>query len=243
MHAAGFALMLRVQNLSGGYGGVRVLGGVDLAVAAGEVLGVLGRNGAGKSTLLKTIMGLLPASAGSVFIDGTEVSRLAAHRVPALGVGYVPQGRGLFRELSVEENLTMGLLVRNSGREVRERVLALFPMLRERLKQPAGTLSGGQQQMLSMGRALCLEPKVLLLDEPGEGLQPSMVERVLETVTLLRSQGVAVLLVEQKVEAVLAVADRVVFIENGRSVHNATPAELRADPRPLHEHVGVRRRT
>ena len=234
--------MLRVEAVNGGYGGVRVLSGVDLQVAAGEVLGVLGRNGAGKTTLLKTIMGLLPASGGQILIDGAEATRLAAHDIPRLGVGYVPQGRGLFRELSVAENLQMGLLVRDSGHEVRERVLELFPVLRERLRQAAGTLSGGQQQMLAMGRALCLEPKVLLLDEPSEGLQPSMVDRVLETVVLLRSQGVAVVLVEQRVDAALGVTDRVVFMENGRSVHTATPAELRENPRPLHDYVGVRQR-
>ena len=234
--------MLRVESLQGGYGAVRVLSGVDFAVAAGEVLGMLGRNGAGKTTILKTVMGLLPASGGRVLIGDQATGGLPAHEVPRLGVGYVPQGRGLFRELSVADNLRMGLLVRDSGPEVLERVLALFPVLKERIKQAAGTLSGGEQQMLAMGRALCLEPEVLLLDEPGEGLQPSMVERVLETVGWLREQGVAVLLVEQKVEAVLRVADRVVFIENGRSVHTATPAELADDPRPLQHYVGVRQR-
>ena len=232
--------MLEVEDLQAGYGAVRVLDGVTLSVSAGEVVGLLGRNGAGKTTTLKTLMGLLPATGGRVAVAGEDVTALPAHEVPRLGVGYLPQGRGLFRELTVLENLRMGLLVRDGGPEVLERVLDLFPVLRERLRQPAGTLSGGQQQMLAMGRALCLEPRVLLLDEPGEGLQPSMVERVTETVSLLRGQGVAVLLVEQKVDTLLAVADRVVFIENGRTVHETTPAALREDAAPLYRYVGVR---
>ena len=234
------APLLRLEGVQGGYGPVRVLSEVSLAVAAGEVVGLLGRNGAGKTTTLKTVMGLLPATAGSIEVDGRDAVALPAHEVPKLGVGYVPQGRGLFRELSVMDNLRMGLLARDSGAEVLEQVLDLFPQLRERLQQLAGTLSGGQQQMLAMGRALCLRPRVLLLDEPGEGLQPSMVARVVETVRLLREQGVAVLLVEQRVETLLGVADRVVFIENGRTLHEATPAELREDPAPLYRYVGVR---
>ena len=231
--------MLAVDALSSHYGSVQVLRDFSLALAPGEVLGLLGRNGAGKTTAMKTILGLIRASGGSVRLDGVELTDLPAHRVPALGLAYVPQGRRLFGELSVEENLRLGLMVKDKGRETRERVLALFPVLSERLGQRAGSLSGGEQQMLATARALCLEPKVLLMDEPTEGLQPSMVAKILETVRILKGQGVAVLFVEQKVEAALAVADRIAFVENGTVCETATPEALAADPAPLYRYVGV----
>lgn len=235
--------MLTVRDLSSHYGSVQVLRDFSLALAPGEVLGLLGRNGAGKTTALKTILGLIKASGGSVQLDGTELTGLPAHRIPALGLAYVPQGRRLFGELSVEENLRLGLMVKEaegSGSPgTRKRILELFPVLSERLSQRAGSLSGGEQQMLATARALCLEPKVLLMDEPTEGLQPSMVATILETVQVLKSQGVAVLFVEQKVEAALAVADRVAFVENGTVRETATPEALHADPAPLYRYVGV----
>ena len=205
-------------------------------------LGLLGRNGAGKTTTLRTIMGLVRASAGRIVLDGVELARLPAHEVPRLGIGYVPQGRRLFPHLTVEENMTMGLLVRGAGADARRDVLDLFPALRDRLGQRAGTLSGGEQQMVAMARALCVRPAVLLLDEPTEGLMPTLVARLLDTLGALRARGVGILLVEQKVDAVLGVADRVVLIENGRTVRQATPAELAAEPELLLRHVGVRRR-
>ncbi len=235
--------MLTVRDLSSHYGNVQVLRDFSLELAPGEVLGLLGRNGAGKTTALKTILGLIKASGGSVQLDGTELTGLPAHRIPALGLAYVPQGRRLFGELSVEENLRLGLMVKEAegtgSPETRARTLALFPVLSERLGQRAGSLSGGEQQMLATARALCLEPKVLLMDEPTEGLQPSMVATILETVRVLKAQGVAVLFVEQKVEAALAVADRVAFVENGTVRETATPEALHADPAPLYRYVGV----
>ena len=235
--------MLTVRELSSHYGRVQVLRDFSLELAPGEVLGLLGRNGAGKTTALKTILGLIRASGGSVQLDGRELTALPAHRIPALGLAYVPQGRRLFGELSVEENLRLGLMVKaepgDGNQETRERVLGLFPILSERLTQRAGSLSGGEQQMLATARALCLEPKVLLMDEPTEGLQPSMVAKILETVRVLKAQGVAVLLVEQKVEAALAVADRVAFVENGTVQETGTPEALHADPAPLYRYVGV----
>jgi branched-chain amino acid transport system ATP-binding protein len=156
-------------------------------------------------------------------------------------VAYVPQGRRLFGGLSVEDNLRMGLLVRDVAADTRQRVLSLFPVLTERLGQRAGTLSGGEQQMLATARALCLDPKLLLLDEPSEGLMPSVVAKLLDTVMALKAQGVAVLLVEQKVEAALQVCDRLLFLENGVLLHEATAAALAADPAPLERYVGVRR--
>ena len=231
--------MLTVDALSSHYGSVQVLRDFSLALAPGEVLGLLGRNGAGKTTAMKTILGLIRASGGSVRLDGVELTDLPAHRIPALGLAYVPQGRRLFGELSVEENLRLGLMVKDKGKETRARILDLFPVLSERLGQRAGSLSGGEQQMLATARALCLEPKVLLMDEPTEGLQPSMVAKILETVRVLKGQGVAVLFVEQKVEAALAVADRIAFVENGTVCETATPEALHADPAPLYRYVGV----
>lgn len=231
--------MLEVTGLDAGYGAVQVLHGLTLSVRPGEVLVVMGRNGAGKTTALRAIMGLVPPTAGEVTLDGARLDRLPAHEVPRRGVGYVPQGRRLFAELTVAENLEIGLMARGRGAEVRAWVLDLFPRLAERLGQVAGTLSGGEQQMLALGRALCLEPSVLLLDEPGEGLQPSMIALIRKTVTRLRDDGVAVLLVEQRVDTALAVADRIAFVAGGRVAETRTVAELTADPAPFRAHVGV----
>ena len=237
--------MLEVRDLSSRYGEVQVLRDVSLDLAAGEVLGLLGRNGAGKTTTLKTVMGLVRATGGSVKLDGVELTGLPAHRIPGLGLAYVPQGRRLFGELSVADNLRIGRLGRHGGPggagddEVPGWILELFPILVERMGQRSGHLSGGEQQMLAVARALCLEPKVLLMDEPTEGLMPGMISKILETVAVLKARGVAVLFVEQKVEAALTVADRIVFLENGRVRETATPAALRADPTPLHRYVGV----
>ena len=231
--------LLRIEGLDCFYGDVQVLHGVSLAVAEAEVLCLLGRNGAGKTTLLKAIMGLAPARAGSIRLEGEELTALPAHEVPKAGVGYVPQGRRLFAELTVAENLEIGLMTRGSGPGVREHVLELFPVLRDRLRQRSGTLSGGEQQMLAMARALCLEPDVLLLDEPTEGLMPSMIARIRETVLELKARGVATVLVEQRVDAVLPVADRVAFIENGRNRETVSVEALRAEPEMVKRYVGV----
>ena len=236
-------MKLEVENLRAGYGRVEVLHGIDLAVPSGSVMGLLGRNGAGKTTVLRTIMGLTTTSSGSIRCGGTELRGLAPHRIPARGIAYVPQGRRLFAEMSVEENLRMGLLVGGSdGRTTRlDFALDRFPMLKERLRTRAGRLSGGQQQMVAMARALATGARVLLLDEPSEGLQPSLVDRILETLAELRTQGVTMLLVEQKVEAALCVANRIAFIEQGRIREHSTPENLARDPAPLVRYVGVRR--
>jgi branched-chain amino acid transport system ATP-binding protein len=231
--------MLSVQRIDCSYGNVQVLRDLSFAVAAGEVVGLMGRNGAGKTTALKAIMGLVRAHAGSIVLGATTLSDLPAHEVPKHGVAYVPQGRRLFPWLSVRENLEMGLLVNAAGEDTLEWVLALFPALRKRIRQRAGTLSGGEQQMLATARALCTRPRLLLLDEPSEGLMPAMVEKLLETVSGLREHGVAVLLVEQKVDAVLQTADRVVFMENGAVQHETSITELKHDQTPLMRYVGV----
>lgn len=221
------------------YGDVQVLRGFDMSLAKGEVLCLLGRNGAGKTTALKAIMGLVAVRSGTIIKDGTDLSKLAAHEVPKAGVAYVPQGRRLFAELTVAENLEIGLMARGKGRATRESVLDLFPVLRERLSQRSGTLSGGEQQMLAMARALCIEPDVLLLDEPTEGLMPSMIARIRETVAGLRERGVSTVLVEQRVDAVLSLADRVAFIENGQNRETVAVDKVRADPAYVHRYVGV----
>lgn len=231
--------VLTIAGLDAFYGDVQVLFGLDLELRKGEVLCLLGRNGAGKTSTLKAIMGLLPASNGSIRLGDRELVGTAAHQVPKLGVAYVPQGRRLFAELTVAENLEIGLMARGKGKPTRERVLSLFPILGQRLSQRSGTLSGGEQQMLAMARALCLEPEVLLLDEPTEGLMPAMIAKICETVDQLGKQGVSTLLVEQRVDAVLPVADRVTFVENGRNRETVEVEVLRQDPALARKYVGV----
>ncbi|WP_225026188.1 ABC transporter ATP-binding protein [Xinfangfangia pollutisoli] len=229
---------LEIAGLSAGYGPVTVLRGVDFTARPGEVTCIMGRNGAGKTTLMKAIMGLLPGT-GSVRVAGVEVLGLPAHRVPGHGLAWVPQGRRLFGPLTVAENLEIGGLLRGNRPEIRAHVLRLFPRLGERLGQVAATLSGGEQQMLAIARALCLEPKVLLLDEPTEGLQPSMIALIRDAVGQLRAEGVAVVLVEQRVEAVLKMADRVAFMAHGRVAEMVSAADLAPGARQFAEFVGV----
>jgi branched-chain amino acid transport system ATP-binding protein len=233
--------MLQLDNINCYYGAVQVLKDVSFGVAAGEIVGLLGRNGAGKTTTLRTIIGQIKPRYGSVKLNDSELTSLPPHEIPKLGIAYVPQGRRLFAGMSVEENLRMGLLARDSGQDTLDWVLSLFPILTERMRQRAGTLSGGEQQMLATARALCLKPELLLLDEPSEGLMPSVIATLLDTVAGLKAHGVGVLLVEQKVEAALQIADRIVFIENGSVASESTPANLESDPEPLHRYVGVRR--
>jgi branched-chain amino acid transport system ATP-binding protein len=231
--------MLQLDRIDAGYGAVGVLHGLTLAVRGGEVLCVMGRNGAGKSTMLRTIMGQVPARGGTVLLDGQRIDGLPAHEVPRRGVGYVPQGRRLFGELTVAENIEIGLMTRGKGAATRDGVLGLFPRLRERLRQEARTLSGGEQQMLAIARALCVEPKVLLLDEPTEGLQPSMISLIRDTVRTLKATGVATILVEQRVDAVLSVADNVAFMVGGRIVAQVPATGLTARAPEFQRYVGV----
>jgi len=230
---------LELVDVDAFYGEVQALRGLSLRLERGEVLCLLGRNGAGKTTALRAIMGLVAVRAGEIVKDGASLTRLPAHEIPRTGIGYVPQGRRLFAELTVAENLEIGLMTRGRGAETREAVLDLFPVLRERFSQRSGTLSGGEQQMLAMARALCLEPDVLLLDEPTEGLMPSMIGRIRDAVSGLRDKGVSVVLVEQRVEAALSLADRVAFVENGQNRETLAAAAVRADPARLRRYVGV----
>ncbi len=234
--------MLKIDRISSRYAQVQVLNDVSLEVRDGEVLGLLGRNGAGKSTLLKSVMGLVEVNSGSISMDDVNLSELQAHQIPKNGIGYVPQGRRLFSELTVEENLKMGLLVRESSMDVLDWVLSLFPVLKSRMKQKSGTLSGGEQQMVATARALCLQPKFLLMDEPSEGLMPSMIATIFKTIEKLKTEKVGVLLVEQKIEGTLSVSDRIVFMENGFIREEFEPLALTANPEPLARYVGVKAR-
>ncbi|MWB78972.1 ATP-binding cassette domain-containing protein [Pseudooceanicola sp. 216_PA32_1] len=231
--------MLEIDGITAGYGPATVLRALSLRAAPGQITCLMGRNGAGKTTTMKAIMGLLPVTAGTITLDGAPLSGLPAHEVPRRGVGYIPQGRRLFGELTVAQNLTVGLMTRKSGPDTREEVLELFPRLRERLAQRADTLSGGEQQMLATARALCLRPRLLLLDEPTEGLQPSMIEAIRQVILRMRDSGAIVLLVEQRIDAVLAMADHVHVIENGRNLEDLDAAALAADPSRLRAHLGV----
>jgi branched-chain amino acid transport system ATP-binding protein len=231
--------MLEVSEIQAAYGQVQALRGVSFSINSGEIVCLVGRNGAGKTTTMKSIMGHLPVSAGSISLDGKDLTKMPAHMIPREGIGYIPQGRRLFPELSVAENIEVGLMTRGEGADTREWVLDLFPRLRERLKQAAGTLSGGEQQMLATARALCLRPKVLLLDEPTEGLQPSMIDLIIDVIVKMKAEGFAIVLVEQRVDTVLSLADRAVFIENGKSVDVATPAELALSPEKITKYLGI----
>ena len=236
-------MILAARELHTFYGKSHILHGVSIDVGAGEVVGVLGRNGVGKSTTLKTIMGLLRPARGSVVFDGRDVTGTAAHRLARLGLAYVPEDRRIFRALTVLENLRTGLDRPgvDAGRraELLDKAYRSFPMLAERRGQAGGTLSGGEQQMLAIARAMMLEPKLLLLDEPTEGLMPRMVAQIRTIVDALHREGVAILLVEQNVPLTLDVSDRVYIMEKGAVRHVAPAAELRAGDAVIHRHLGV----
>lgn len=231
--------MLHLSNIDAGYGNIPVLRGLNLSVNPGEVTCVMGRNGAGKTTMLRAIMGQVEINAGAITLNGTAIHSLSAHEVPRQGIGYVPQGRRLFSELTVAQNIEVGLMTRHKGPATREYVLDLFPRLRERLTQRASTLSGGEQQMLAIARALCLEPAVLLLDEPTEGLQPSMITLIRDTVTALKSTGVATILVEQRVDAVLSMADQIAFVSAGTVAETIAATGLTPTSPQFQQYVGV----
>lgn len=229
--------MLELRGINVSYGAVKTLFDLSFTAQAGEITCLLGRNGAGKSTVMKSIMGLLPLGSGTIVLDGTNLGDLPAHEIPRQRIGYVPQGRRLFPDLSVAENLAIGLLPLGGGRQTREKVLDIFPPLRSRLSQQAGTLSGGEQQMLATARALCLNPRVLLLDEPTEGLQPSMINQIRDVIVKMRDEGLAVILVEQRADAILDLADKAVFIENGRNLDTYSRADLTSEV--IHRNLGV----
>jgi len=231
--------MLVVNSIDVAYDKVQVLFNLNLQVERGEILCLLGRNGAGKTTTLKSIMGLVPVRKGSITLDKIPLTTKPAHKIPGSGIAYVPQGRRLFAELSVKQNMEIGLMASNAGKDTYFAVLDMFPRLQERLKQRAETLSGGEQQMLAMARALCMKPDVILLDEPTEGLQPSMIDLIRTVILQLKSRNVAVVLVEQHVDTVISMADKVAFIEHGRNPETISGDELRANPGRVRQYLGV----
>ena len=233
--------MLTVENLTSSYGRIEALHGVSVTVAAGEIVAVLGANGAGKTTLIRAISGVQPISAGRVLLEGRPIERTPAHARVALGVAQVPEGRQLFAPLSVEDNLKLGAWSRRGlALDVElAAVYALFPMLAERRRTAAGMLSGGQQQMLAIGRALMAKPQLLLLDEPSMGLAPMLVEQILDAVQGFKRAGMTVLLVEQNARAALAIADRGYVIETGRIAASGSAKELLADDRVQAAYLGV----
>jgi branched-chain amino acid transport system ATP-binding protein len=236
------APLLEIRQLRAGYGEAEVLHGIDLVVFEGEFVCMIGANTAGKSTLLRTISRLVPRSSGEVRFEGADLMRLAAHEIPALGIAHVPEGRQVFSEMTVEENLLLGAFSARKAGDLPARiedVLDLFPRLRERFGQLAGTLSGGEQQMVAVGRALMLRPKLLLLDEPSHGLAPKVVEEMHEAFKAIHRRGTSILLVEQNVELALEVASRGYVLEAGDVTLKGTAAELRANPAVVAAYLGV----
>ncbi len=232
--------MLEVAALEAAYGRVPVLMGIDFQLKAGEFLGILGHNGMGKTTLMRTLMGFIPASAGGVTFLNGDITDLKPHERGRLGLGYVPQGREIFPALSVRDNLRMGCVA--GGRQERgiiDETLELFPRLTRLLDRQGGALSGGEQQLLALARCICTRPKLILLDEPTEGIQPSIIEEIVETLHRLRSQtGVSMILVEQNLDFIASLSNRVLVIQKGRITGELRPDQLE-DPDVVAEMVGM----
>ncbi|AQZ52524.1 ABC transporter ATP-binding protein [Martelella mediterranea] len=232
----------QISKLEAGYGEIRVLWGIDLAVSAGEIVCLIGSNGAGKTTLLRTISGLLPPTAGSIVIDGQELAGADTRRILAGGIAHVPEGRRLFRTMSVKDNLMMGAYLRKRGASVEEdleRVMTMFPRLAERAHQDASTLSGGEQQMCAIGRGIMSRPKLLMIDELSLGLAPRAVELLSESLIEINKTGVAILLVEQDVMTALDLAHRGYVIDRGRISLAATSEQLRQEPAVREAYIGA----
>ncbi|MEI7610807.1 MAG: ABC transporter ATP-binding protein [Rhodospirillaceae bacterium] len=233
--------MLELSGLELAYGRSLAVKGIDLAVPAGSVVTLIGANGAGKTTTLRGISGLLRPRSGSIRFEGREISRLPPHRIAAAGIVQVPEGRQLFTGLSVAENLRLGAFLLPRGADLlrrRDAVLARFPRLKERLDEPAGLLSGGEQQMVAMGRALMAEPRLLLLDEPSMGLAPMLVEEIFAIVADLKREGRTILLVEQNAEAALEIADHATVLESGRVALEGPASDVAHDPAVVAAYLG-----
>jgi branched-chain amino acid transport system ATP-binding protein len=233
--------VLTVEKLRSAYGRIEVLRGISLNVNEREIVALVGSNGAGKTTLLRTLSGVMPASAGKIIFHGKDLARIPAHRRVRLGLAQSPEGRQVFSPLSVEDNLLLGAYSRRDP-EIsadRDRIYGMFPILAEKRVQPAGGLSGGQQQMLAIGRALMARPKLLLLDEPSMGLAPLLVDQILEAVVALRRDGLTILMVEQNATAALRIADRGYVLELGSITHTGTGEELLHDPKVRESYLGI----
>ncbi len=235
------APLLEGRNLDTYYGQSHILRGISIAIRPGETIGLMGRNGMGKTTLIRTLLGLVRARRGSVAIDGADVTRLPTFAIAQRGIAYVPEGRGIFASLSVAENLAIAERGRGAARAdwTTARVLELFPRLAERRENRGDQLSGGEQQMLAIGRALMTNPRLLILDEATEGLAPLLRDEIWKTIRLIRSTGMATLIVDKTVSAVTAVADRIVILVKGEIVFEGGPDALKATPELMHRHLGV----
>ncbi len=235
--------LVQVEDLHTYYGKSHILHGVSLTVAPGEVVGLLGRNGVGKSTTLKTIMGLINPSQGSIQLNGQPIGGMAAHKLARLGIGYVPEDRRIFRLLTVMENLRTGLdrngVSDDKKKSLLDKVFTFFPVLAERRNQAGGTLSGGEQQMLAIARAMMLEPKIILLDEPTEGLMPRMVSQIRNIIDILHKENVAILLVEQNVPLTLEASQRVYIMEKGQVRHHCAASEIDVHDPIIKQYLGV----
>jgi branched-chain amino acid transport system ATP-binding protein len=234
-------VLLEAHDLVAGYlPGVDILNGASLTLHRGELVGIIGPNGAGKSTLIKTLFGLVPVRSGSVVLDGTDITSKPAHELVAQGVGYVPQTRNVFPSLTIEENLRMGIFLHPDRFDERfDAVTALFPMLGERRREKAGLLSGGQRQMVAMGRALMTDPSVLLLDEPSAGLSPINQDEVFARIDEVKAAGVSVVMVEQNARKCLLIADTAFVLDQGRNAHSGTGRELLDDPAVIELYLGT----
>jgi len=235
--------LVLVEDVHTFYGKSHILHGVSLQVGQGEVVGLLGRNGVGKSTTLKTIMGLVQPSQGKVLLEGSAITSMPPHKLARLGIGYVPEDRRIFRLITVMENLRTGLdrngVMEQKKRALLEKVFTYFPVLAERRNQAGGTLSGGEQQMLAIARAMMLEPKIILLDEPTEGLMPRMVSQIQNIIDILHKEDVAILLVEQNVPLTLAASQRVYIMEKGQVRHHCAASEIDANDPVIKQYLGV----
>jgi branched-chain amino acid transport system ATP-binding protein len=235
------APLIEIKGVVAGYvPGVNILNGVDMVLAPGELVGIIGPNGAGKSTMLKALFGLISITEGEVTYKGDDISALAAHELVERGIGYVPQTNNVFPSLTVEENLEMGLYLRpNKTKERMRYTLDLFPRLAERIKQRAGSLSGGERQMLAMGRALMMEPEVLLLDEPSAGLSPALQDEAFIRTKQINRTGVGVIMVEQNARRCLQICDRGYVLDQGRNAYTNSGAELLRDPKVIELYLGT----
>jgi branched-chain amino acid transport system ATP-binding protein len=233
--------LLEIENMHSYYGHIHALRGISLTVAKGEVVTLIGSNGAGKTTTLRSINGILPPREGRIIFDGEEIQGTAAHDMITKGIAQSPEGRKIFHRMTVLENLEMGAYHRNDRAGIREdmdRVFELFPRLKERMKQESGTMSGGEQQMLAIGRALMSSPKLLLLDEPSMGLAPVLVERIFDIIEDINKQGTTILLVEQNANVALEIATRGYVLETGTIVNAAPASVLREDPKVREAYLG-----
>ena len=233
--------MLTLENISVSYGAIEALTDINLRVEQGEVVTLIGANGAGKTTTLRTITGLLESKEGRIMYEGKQISGMPAHKLVPLGIAMSPEGRGVFANLTVRENLDMGAYIRKDKKGINddmERAFTLFPRLKEREKQKAGTLSGGEQQMLAMGRAMMSRPRLLLLDEPSLGLAPLLVHTIFEAIDEIRAEGTTILLVEQHANAALHHSDRAYVLETGRIVMEGDSKQLAQDPRVKEAYLG-----